>query len=153
MRCGPQHIVSVYERYKWPLELLQMGHGIWKPYERESKKTNSQLSLLLATSEIYLNVYNALNLSNKTLSDINQQKTNYVLATRHFYWVFNLIYCTKMPARPKASPFPGHEYSNEMFNLCLGDYWKATEACRILPKACLKPCYALDWMTCWDTKS
>lgn len=46
-----------------------------------------------------------------------------------------------------------HEYSNEMFNLCWRDYWKATEASRILPKASLKSCYAPAWMTCWDTKT
>lgn len=46
-----------------------------------------------------------------------------------------------------------HEYSNEMFNLCWRDYWKATEVSRILPKASLKSCYAPAWMTCWDTKT
>lgn len=71
----------------------------------------------------------------------------------HFCQVFNLIYCTEMLLRPKASPLPGHEYSNEMFNLCWRDYWKATEASRILPKASLKSCYAPAWMTCWDTKT
>lgn len=87
------------------------------------------------------------------LSDTTQMKTNYVLASMHFCQVFNLIYCTEMLLRPKASPLPGHEYSNEMFNLCWRDYWKATEASRILPKALLKSCYAPAWMTCWDTKT
>lgn len=76
---------------------------------------------------------------------MNRQKTNYVLATRNFYWVFNLIYCTKLLVRPRAfSSFSAHEYSNEMFNLRWGDYWKTTEAYRSLPKAHLKLCYTLE---------
>lgn len=39
----------------------------------------------------------------KTLSGIQQQKTNDAVAARHFCWAFNLIYCTKMLLRPKAS--------------------------------------------------
>lgn len=46
--------------------------------------------------------------------------------------------------RPKTLCSPRHEYSSKTLNLCGRDYWKATDACRVLPKAWLESCYASD---------
>lgn len=149
--CWRPHLPSLtvkLESNTGSIQTLCLLYNIVMNNVWETKNINSRLaSCYIWTVSTCLQ---CLGTSAIKLPDINQQKTNYGLATKHFHWVFNLIYCAKMLVRPM---FPSHEYSNEMLNLCWGDYWKATEACRILPKAWLKPRYALGWMTCWDTKS
>ncbi len=64
--CGVS--TSVYECYKWPLELLQMGHGIWKPYEWESKKKETHNLVCFLPHLKFISMFTMpWNLSNKTL--------------------------------------------------------------------------------------